>query len=120
MVYFSLTLKRFNRSTAMHIIDWILFSLPVAFVIYSALRAQRYVHGVADFLSAGRIAHRYVLCVASAMPLFGVMAFIGDRPDSDHIYAAAVGILLILVAIGVLFIVRVSMVREGMQMLLEE
>lgn len=61
-----------------------------------------------------------VLCVASAMPLFGVMAFIGDRPDGDHFYSVAVGILLILVAIGVLFIVRVSMVREGMQMLLEE
>ena len=62
----------------MHIIDWILFSLPVAFVIYSALRAQRYVHGVADFLSAGRIAHRYVLCVASAEAGMGLITLVGN------------------------------------------
>ena len=62
----------------MHIIDWILFSLPVAFVIYTALRAQRYVHGVADFLSAGRIAHRYVLCVASAEAGMGLITLVGN------------------------------------------
>ena len=48
----------------MHWIDWVLFSIPIAIVVIAAIKAQRYVHGVADFLSAGRIANRYVLCVA--------------------------------------------------------
>ena len=39
----------------MNWIDWILFAIPVAIVIAAAVKAQRYVHGVADFLSAGRI-----------------------------------------------------------------
>ena len=62
----------------MHPIDWILFALPVAFVIYTAIRAQRYVHGVADFLSAGRIAHRYVLCVAGAEAGMGLITLVGN------------------------------------------
>ena len=61
----------------MHPIDWLLFALPVAFVIFVALRAQRYVHGVADFLSAGRIARRYTLCVASGEANFGLITLLG-------------------------------------------
>ena len=61
----------------MHPVDWILFALPVAFVVFVALRAQRYVHGVADFLSAGRIARRYTLCVASGEANFGLITLVG-------------------------------------------
>ncbi len=57
--------------------DWILFALPVAFVVFTALRAQRHVRGVADFLSAGRIARRYVLCVASGEANFGLITLVG-------------------------------------------
>ena len=61
----------------MHIIDWLLFVLPIAFVIAVSVKAQRYVHGVADFLSAGRIARRYALCVASGEANFGLITLIG-------------------------------------------
>ena len=61
----------------MHPIDWLLFALPVAFVVFVALRAPRYVHGVADFLSAGRIARRYTLCVASGEANFGLITLVG-------------------------------------------
>jgi len=61
----------------MHWIDWILFALPVAAVVWTALKAQRYVHGVADFLSAGRVARRYVLCVASAEAGMGLITLVG-------------------------------------------
>ena len=61
----------------MHPVDWLLFALPVAFVVFVALRAQRYVHGVADFLSAGRIARRYTLCVASGEANFGLITLVG-------------------------------------------
>ena len=59
-------------------IDWILFAIPVAIVVAAAVRAQRYVHGVADFLSAGRIAHRYVICVASGEAAYGLVSLVGN------------------------------------------
>ena len=62
----------------MHWIDWILFAIPIAVVIVTAVKAQKYVHGVADFLSAGRIAHRYVLCVASAEAGMGLITLVGN------------------------------------------
>ena len=61
----------------MHWIDWILFFIPIAIVIAAAIKAQRYVHGVADFLSAGRIARRYVLCVAEGESGFGLVTLVG-------------------------------------------
>ena len=62
----------------MNWIDWILFAIPVAIVIAAAIKAQRYVHGVADFLSAGRIANRYVLCVAEGESGFGLVTLVGS------------------------------------------
>ena len=62
----------------MHWIDWILFAIPIIVVIVAALKAQKYVHGVADFLSAGRIAHRYVLCVAGAEAGMGLITLVGN------------------------------------------
>ena len=61
----------------MNWIDWILFAIPIAIVIAAAVKAQRYVHGVADFLSAGRIANRYVLCVADGEAGFGLVTLVG-------------------------------------------
>ncbi|MBP5542615.1 MAG: hypothetical protein ILM98_00955 [Kiritimatiellae bacterium] len=58
--------------------DWILFAIPIAIVIAAAVKAQRYVHGVADFLSAGRIARRYVLCVAEGESGFGLVTLVGS------------------------------------------
>ena len=61
----------------MHWIDWMLFAIPVAVVVAAAARAQRYVHGVADFLSAGRIARRYLLCVADGEAGVGLITLVG-------------------------------------------
>ena len=61
----------------MNWIDWILFAIPIAIVLAAAVKAQRYVHGVADFLSAGRIANRYVLCVADGEAGFGLVTLVG-------------------------------------------
>jgi Na+/proline symporter len=47
----------------MHWIDWCITIIPVALVLWLAIYSRRYARGVADFLAAGRVAGRYVICV---------------------------------------------------------
>ena len=62
-----------------------------------------------------------VLCVVSVIPLFITMILSGeDTPKNDFVYAVAVALLLVFVAIGVLLIVRSSIVWGSFQQLLEE
>ena len=58
-----------------------------------------------------------VLCVAAAVPLFLAMFF---REEESFLHVAAVAAILLLAAIGVLLIVRASIVWGSYQMLLEE
>ena len=61
----------------MHWIDWLIVLVPMVIVIATALKSQRYVTSVADFLAAGRVAGRYVVAVAggeAAMGLISVVA----------------------------------------------
>ncbi len=48
----------------MQTIDWILVCVPLAIVLAAALYTNRFVKSVADFLSAGRCAGRYLLANA--------------------------------------------------------
>lgn len=57
-------------------------------------------------------------CVISCIPLFLVAFFAQD--DNDFLFAVAVDILLVFVAIGVFLIVQTSIIWEGFQVLLEE
>jgi Na+/proline symporter len=50
--------------------------VPLVFVVYVGLRAQRYVKGVADFLTAGRVAGRYVLCVSGGEASMGLISLV--------------------------------------------
>ncbi|RYG70912.1 sodium:proline symporter, partial [bacterium] len=45
-------------------IDWILLIVPLLFVLGVALYANRFTRSVADFLSGGRLAGRYLLANA--------------------------------------------------------
>ncbi len=45
-------------------IDWTLVVIPIAFVLAVAVYTRRFVKSVADFLSAGRCAGRYLLANA--------------------------------------------------------
>ncbi|NLF17591.1 MAG: hypothetical protein GX595_10065 [Lentisphaerae bacterium] len=60
----------------MHWIDWLVVAAGMAIVIAIGLRTQRYVRGVADFLTAGRVAGRYVLCVAGAEAAMGLVSLV--------------------------------------------
>lgn len=46
---------------------WLIVILPISFIIWLALYVRKYSRGVADYLSAGRVAGRYVISVASLM-----------------------------------------------------
>ena len=63
-----------------------------------------------------------VLCVVSVLPIFITMMMVGDDKVGINgaYYAGAVGLLLLLVALGVFLIVRASVIQGGYQMLLEE
>ena len=58
-----------------------------------------------------------VLCVAAAVPMFLAMMF---RNGESYLHVAAIAAILLLAAVGVLLIVRVSIVWGSYQMLLEE
>lgn len=60
----------------MHWIDWILVCVPLVVVVFLGLRTQHYVKGVADFLTAGRVAGRYVLCVSGGEAAMGLISLV--------------------------------------------
>jgi SSS family solute:Na+ symporter len=60
----------------MHWIDWSIVAVGLLIVMYTGIRTQRYVRGVADFLTAGRVAGRYVLCVAGAEAAMGLISLV--------------------------------------------
>ena len=60
-------------------IDWLIVIIPTALIMSLGVHSRKYVHGVADFLSAGRCAGRYVLSmgnVASALAVTGLIAYV--------------------------------------------
>ena len=50
--------------------------VPLVVVLVIAIKAQKYVTGIADFLSAGRVAGRYVVAVAGVEAGMGLISLI--------------------------------------------
>ena len=61
----------------MHWIDWLIVLCPLMLVAYVGIKTQKYVKGVSDFLSAGRVAGRYVVCVAGGEAGMGLISLVG-------------------------------------------
>ncbi|XHR29772.1 MAG: sodium:solute symporter [Chthoniobacteraceae bacterium] len=60
----------------MHLIDWLLICLPILIAFSVGLYTHRYVKSVADFMSGGRMAGRYILAVASGEMQAGAVVFV--------------------------------------------
>ena len=59
--------------------DWLILILPVCFVMAMGFYTRRYVRGVSDFLSAGRLCGRYVITMgnmASTLSIIGLITVV--------------------------------------------
>ena len=60
----------------MNWVDILIVAIPLLFVMYMGWHSRRYVRSVADFLSAGRVCGRYVICVADVANGLAVITLI--------------------------------------------
>ncbi len=60
----------------MSYLDWLIMIVAVVGLRLFSLSTRKYMQGVADFLSAGRVAGRYLLTVSSYMSSFGAVTFV--------------------------------------------
>jgi solute:Na+ symporter, SSS family len=63
----------------MELIDWLIVIIPVTFVIGMGFYSRKYIRGIADFLAAGRVCGRYVICVgdvAQMLSIIGLVAYV--------------------------------------------
>ena len=60
----------------MHWIDWLIVIVPVSFILWIAFHSRKYIHGVVDFLAAGRLAGRYVLTVGDMTAGLGLITMV--------------------------------------------
>jgi len=66
-------------SSYMSWIDWLIVAIPVALIMGLAFYTPKFIRGVSDFLSCGRLCGRYVLSlgdVANALSIIGLVAYI--------------------------------------------
>lgn len=60
----------------MSVLDWLVLSVPLAIVFAAAVFTQRYMKSVADFMSGGRLAGRYLLTIAKGEMGAGAVVFV--------------------------------------------
>ena len=56
--------------------NWLVVLLPMMCIMMVAVYCRRYIRDVVDYLSAGRVARRYVICVGGMEESLGVMTLI--------------------------------------------
>ena len=60
----------------MYLIDWLIAVVPVIFVVSIAVYSKKYVRGVVDYVAAGRVAGRYVLCAGDLTSALSVITLV--------------------------------------------
>ena len=68
----------------MQLIDWILVVGSLLLVLGIGLYTQLYMRSVADFMSAGRVARRYLLAVGRGEMGAGAVVFVGAFEQINH------------------------------------
>jgi solute:Na+ symporter, SSS family len=68
----------------MSIIDWFITALPLLIVLAFGVYTHRYVKSVADFMSGGRVAGRYLLAIAGGELQAGAVVFVGAFEVISH------------------------------------
>src|SRR5579862_6906639 len=68
----------------MQTIDWIFVVVPLLLVIAGGFVTHRYMRSVADFMSGGRVAERYLLAVATGVMGTGATAFVAAFEIISH------------------------------------
>ena len=61
----------------MHAIDWLILLVPAVALAAIALRTRRHVQSVADFMTGGRVAGRYIVAVSDGVAGMGLITAIG-------------------------------------------
>jgi Na+/proline symporter len=62
----------------MHWIDWAIMLVPFTAVLAIAVYTRRYARDVVDYLAAGRVAGRYVICVGDVATALSVQVLVGN------------------------------------------
>ncbi len=60
-------------------IDWLIIIIPVATILTIGFNCRKYIRGVVDFLSAGRLCGRYVLTIgdiANGISIIGITSYV--------------------------------------------
>ena len=57
-------------------LDWLVLLIPVALVAYISYHTKKYVRSVADYMSASRVAGRYLVAVAQGEASFGAISVV--------------------------------------------
>lgn len=68
----------------MHPIDWLFACVPVIIAFTIGVYTHRYVKSVADFMSGGRMAGRYILAVAGGEMQAGAVVFVASFEVFSH------------------------------------
>lgn len=56
----------------MNVFDWLIVIIPLFLIYGIAVYSKRYVHGMVDYLSAGRVAGRYLMAVSGMETVMGL------------------------------------------------
>lgn len=70
-------------------IDWLIVIIPMACVLFLGYYSRNYVKGVADFIAAGRVCGRYVICVADVANALAVVTLVAQV---EAYYKTGIGI----------------------------
>lgn len=68
----------------MYLVDWIIIFVSLAIVLAAGIYTQQYMRSVADFMSAGRVARRYLLAVAKDEMSGGAVVFVAAWEVTAH------------------------------------